>query len=89
MRKAIVYATVLADRIIEKYGSTEMDETWVWMSGIVGRMPSALRPQAPKMLHVGATYFQCTLLMTEKHVGLRLHYGRPAVPHTAEGQPIH
>lgn len=89
MRKAIVYVTVIADRVIEKYGSTEEDETWIWKSGIMGRMPSLLRPQQPKILHIGATYFQCTLLLTEKHVGIRFHYGRPAVPLTNEGQPIH
>lgn len=89
MRKAIVYATVLADRIIEKYGSTEVDATWVWSSSIMGHMPAMVRPRGPKMLHVGAVFFQCTVLMTPKHVGLRVHYGRPPVPQTLEGQPIH
>jgi hypothetical protein len=89
MQKALVYATVLADRVLEKYASPDVDETWVWKSAVIGKIPAVLRPQETKMLHLGATFFQCTFLMTTQHVGFRMHYGRPPVPHTSDGQPIH
>lgn len=86
--KALIYATAIADRLIEKHGpqTDKVIEQKIFWPRL---WPRRLRPSEGKFYRGAATHLEVSIIMTEDFFYVRLQYGASEVPRTREGQPIH
>lgn len=86
--KALIYATAIADRLIEKHGPQtdkviehQIEWPFFW--------PRRLRPPVGRMYQGGARHLEVTIILTPDFFRVRLVYGKIELPRTTDGQTLH
>jgi hypothetical protein len=86
--KALIYATVIADRLVEKHGPQDdgktIEHTFEWPTF----WPRRLRPAEGKFYQTATEHIEVRIIATPDYCYVRLTYG-DRIWRTDEGDPIH
>lgn len=87
--KAFIYATAIANHLIEKHGPQHTDKTIEHKFGWPAWWPRRARPSIGKFYRTASKHLEVTVIFDSEFFFVRLAYGKLDIPRTDEGDPIH